>query len=115
MGTRRCTWRRTTVTPRPARPFSSGEKPKARFSLTSREALLKGGQSGEPAVVPGQGSDSQLVVFASDEIEDLEMPPLKHGDQFPSLSASEIKLLQAWIDRGGAWNKAPAQVAGGGN
>jgi hypothetical protein len=54
-------------------------------------------------------------VFASDEIEDLEMPPLKHRDQFPSLSASEIKLLQAWIDRGAAWNKAPAQVAGGGN
>jgi len=85
----------------------SGEKPKARFSITSREALLKGGRSGEPAVVPGQGGDSQLVAFASDEVEDLEMPPLKHRDEFPSLSAPEIKLLRTWIDQGAAWNKAP--------
>jgi hypothetical protein len=83
----------------------SGEKPRARFSLTSREALLKGGASGEPAVVPGKGGDSQLVVFASDEIEDLEMPPLKHRDEFPALSSSEIKKLQAWIDQGASWNR----------
>jgi hypothetical protein len=41
-----------------------------------RVALIKGGKSGEPAVVPGQGSESQLVEFASDGIEDLEMPHL---------------------------------------
>jgi hypothetical protein len=86
----------------------SGEKPKARFSITSREALLKGGRSGEPAVVPGQGGDSQLVIFASDEVEDLEMPPLKHRDEFPSLSASEINLIRTWIDQGASWNRAPA-------
>jgi ankyrin repeat protein len=89
----------------------SGEKPRARFSITSREALLKGGASGEPAVVPGKGGDSQLVVFASDEIEDLEMPPLKHRDEFPALSPSEIKKLQAWIDQGAAWNRAPPEPA----
>ncbi len=87
----------------------SGDKPRARFSITSREALLKGGKSGEPAVVPGQGGDSQLVAFASDEVEDLEMPPLKHRDEFPNLSASEIKLLRAWIDQGAAWSKVPLQ------
>jgi ankyrin repeat protein len=85
----------------------SGEKPRARFSITSRQALLKGGQSGEPAVVPGKGADSQLVVFASDEVEDLEMPPLRHRDEFPSLSPSEIKILRAWIDQGAAWNRPP--------
>ena len=83
----------------------SGEKPKARFSINSREGLLKGGQSGEPAVVPGQGGESPLVVYTSDEIEDLEMPPLKHRDEFPSLSPSEIKLIKAWIDQGADWNK----------
>lgn len=84
----------------------SGEKPKARFSIVSRDGLLKGGQSGEPAIVPGQGGDSPLVVFPSDEIEDLEMPPLKHRAEFPSLSPSEIKLIRTWIDQGAAWNRA---------
>jgi len=86
----------------------SGEKPRAHFSLTSRDSLLKGGRSGEPAVVPGKATESQLVAFASDEVEDLEMPPLKHRDEFPSLSASEIKLIQAWIDQGAAWNRPPS-------
>jgi hypothetical protein len=89
----------------------SGEKPRARFSITSREALLKGGQSGEPAVVPGKGGDSQMVVFASDEIEDLEMPPLKHRDEFPPLTPSEIKRLQEWIDQGAPWDRAAASTS----
>ncbi len=84
----------------------SGEKPKANFSITSREALLKGGRSGEPAVVPSQGGDSQLLTFASDEVEDLEMPPLRHRDEFPSLSSQEVALLRTWIDQGAAWNRA---------
>jgi len=86
----------------------SGEKPKARLSLTSRDALLKGGQSGEPAILPGQGGESQLVVFASDEIEDLEMPPLNHRDTFPSLTPEEIARIRLWIDQGAAWNRAPS-------
>jgi ankyrin repeat protein len=82
----------------------SGERPKAQLSMASREALLKGGKSGEPAVVPGQGSESQLVEFASDEIEDLEMPPLNHRDKYPRLSAQEIAILRTWIDQGAAWS-----------
>jgi ankyrin repeat protein len=85
----------------------SGDKPRAQFSITSRDGLLKGGRSGEPAVVPGQGSESPLVAFASDEVEDLEMPPLKHRDEFPSLNPSEIQRLQAWIDQGAAWGAVP--------
>lgn len=86
----------------------SGEKPKAHFSITSRDGLLKGGASGEPAVVPGQGGESQLVQFASDEVEDLEMPPLKHRDEFPRLAPAEIAMLRSWIDQGAAWNRAQA-------
>ncbi len=89
----------------------SGEKPRARFSIASRDGLLKGGQSGEPAVVPGQGSESPLVMFASDEVEDLEMPPLKHRDKYQSLSASEIATIRTWIDEGAEWRTAPATAA----
>jgi ankyrin repeat protein len=89
----------------------SGEKPRARFSLVSREGVLKGGQSGEPAVVPGQGSESPLVIFASDEVEDFEMPPLKHRDEFQSLNPSEIRMLREWIDQGAVWTQVPAAAS----
>jgi hypothetical protein len=89
----------------------SGEKPRASFSIASREGLLKGGQSGEPAVVPGQGSESPLVLFASDEVEDLEMPPLKHRDKYQSLSASEIAMIRTWIDQGAEWRSPPSKAA----
>lgn len=59
-------------------------------------------------MLPGQGGESQLVQFASDEVEDLEMPPLKHRDEFPSLAPSEIAMLRTWIDHGAAWNRAQA-------
>ena len=90
----------------------SGEKPKAGFVIASREGLLKGGKSGEPAVVPGNGADSPIVVFASDQIEDLEMPPLLHRDRFPSLSPSEINLIQTWIDQGAEWKEGPKAPVG---
>jgi ankyrin repeat protein len=85
----------------------SGEKPKAGLSLVSRDGAMKGGKSGEPAVVPGKGADSPIVAFASDEVEDLEMPPLKHRDEFKALSTSEISAIRTWIDEGADWNLPP--------
>ena len=76
----------------------TGEKPKARLSMLSSEGLLKGGES-------------QLVVLASDEVEDLEMTPLSHREEFPKLSAREIEVLRTWIDQGAAWNRTTASAA----
>ena len=42
----------------------------------SRESLLKGGESGDPAVSPGYAEESVLIQYVSGTIEDLEMPPL---------------------------------------
>lgn len=53
-----------------------GEKPRAGFVVTSREALLNGGGSGDPAVAPGYAEDRLLVDYVTGKIEDLEMPPL---------------------------------------
>ena len=83
-----------------------GEKPKGDFSLASREALLKGGQSGDPAVVPGPSAESHLLRYVTDQVEDLEMPPLRRRDKFPALSADEVALLRAWIDSGAEWTKS---------
>jgi hypothetical protein len=74
------------------------------FSMTSRDLILKGGQSREPAIVPGYSEASPIVQFASDKVEDLEMPPLNRRDKFPALTAAELELLRGWIDQGAPWD-----------
>jgi ankyrin repeat protein len=89
----------------------SGERPKGSFSLTSRDSLLRGGQSGEPAVVPGYADDSQLIQFISDKVEDLEMPPLRKRSKYPALSLEERERLHTWIDAGAPWPAAQTAKA----
>lgn len=79
------------------------EKPKGDFSLASRELFVKGGQSGEPAIVPGRSAESRLLAYVADKVEDLEMPPLHRREKYPALTAEEISLLRDWIDAGAEW------------
>ena len=80
-----------------------GEKPRGGFALVSREALLKGGASGEPAIAPGYSDGSTLIRYVTGKIEDLEMPPLDRREKYPALTPAEIGLLRAWIDAGAPW------------
>ncbi len=82
-----------------------GEKVRGGFSLASREDLLKGGQSREPAIVPGRSTESHLVRYIADQVEDLEMPPLDRREKYPALTAAEISRVRAWIDGGANWEK----------
>ena len=66
-----------------------------------------GGQSGEPAIVPGYADDSPLIQNVSDKIEDLEMPPLNRRKKYPALSPEELERLHTWIDAGAVWPAAP--------
>ena len=83
-----------------------GEKPKGKLSLTSRAALLKGGQSGDPAVSPGYGEESPLLHYVAGEVEDLEMPPLDRREKYPPLTPAEVDTLRTWIDEGALWPEA---------
>lgn len=85
-----------------------GDRKKGKFSLASRESLLKGGQSGDPVVIPGNGAGSMLIAMVSDQVEDAEMPPLSKRDEHPPLKADEILRLRAWIDAGLPWPETPA-------
>ena len=76
------------------------EKPKGKFRVDSREFLLKGGESKTPVVVPGQSAKSALVLFASDLVEEMEMPPKDKRTKFPALNPEQIGILRAWIDQG---------------
>ncbi len=68
------------------------------LDLTSREGLLRGGQSGVPAVVPGQPEASPLYRAISGSAE-IAMPP-KESDR---LSEAEIESFREWIEAGAPW------------
>ncbi|MBX3744119.1 MAG: ankyrin repeat domain-containing protein [Verrucomicrobiae bacterium] len=81
----------------------SGERPKGGFTMSDRAALLKGGNRGEPVVVPGKPDEGQLIHLVQDEVEDLEMPPLAKRGNYPALTKDETARLRAWIDQGAHW------------
>jgi hypothetical protein len=78
----------------------SGDRPKGKYRMDSLAALIKGGESGEPAVVPGHSDQSPLALYPSDAVVDMEMPPTEKRDKFPALTKEQIALVRAWIDQG---------------
>jgi hypothetical protein len=76
------------------------EKPKSKYRVDSREALIKGGESEEAAVVPGKSEKSPIVLQVADLVEDMEMPPLDKRERYPALTKEQIGVLRAWIDQG---------------
>jgi cytochrome c553 len=77
-------------------------KNKGGLLLDSREAGLKGGDTG-PAVVPGNPEKSLLVTAISYKDKDLQMPP--KGEK---LSDAEIADLTKWVKDGAADTRAAA-------
>jgi len=78
------------------------EKAKADLDLTSREAILKGGDGG-PALVVGKSSESFLVeVLAPDA--DPHMPPKGQ------LTDEQIADIRKWIDAGAKWDAAALKM-----
>ncbi len=76
------------------------DKPKGQFRLDRLASLLRGGDSGEAAVVPGDPAASFLVKVIRHKEPELEMPP--KGD---ALAEADIALIEQWIKEGA---KTPA-------
>jgi hypothetical protein len=70
-------------------------KPRAGLSLTGREAILSGGDSG-PAAVPGKPEESRIIEVV-EQRGDLKMPPKE------ILSQAEVDRLKHWIAVGLPW------------
>jgi ankyrin repeat protein len=83
-----------------------GEKPRGLFRVDGRDALLKGGATGEAAIVPGHSEESPLVDYVSGKVPDEEMPPRAQRNRFPALRADDVALFRAWIDQGAEWPKS---------
>src|SRR5438045_7619656 len=76
---------------------ASAEKVKGGLLLDSREGMLKGGESGKPAVVAGDVGKSRLIEAIRYTNDDLQMPPKKAGGK---LSEAQIADLIAWVNLG---------------
>src|ERR1700722_1261801 len=77
----------------------SGDRPKGKFALTTRQNALKGGQD-QVDIIPGESAKSPLIHFVARVILDSEMPPTDKGKP---LSPAQVGLLRAWIDQGAKW------------
>jgi WD40 repeat protein len=72
------------------------EKKKGDLTLTSREAMLQGGDSGA-AVVSGKPEES-LLIESLQAGADPHMPPKKQ------LSEDHVAVLKRWVQEGAEWN-----------
>lgn len=70
---------------------------KGDYSMLTRELLLKGGETGDEAVVPGKHNEGTLLPAIA--WEDMEMPP-KQTDR---LTKEQIELIRDWVVNGAPW------------
>ncbi len=85
----------------------AGDQPKSGFRLDARRIALRGGNSGDPAIVPGHPEQSRLVKLLRNAAapgaaaDALRMPP--RGDP---LHEEEIRTIERWIADGAPWPDA---------
>jgi hypothetical protein len=72
------------------------DKQRSGLRVDSREALLKGGDTNGPAIVPGQPDNSPLV-RAVRQTGSLKMPPKKQ------LGPQAVDALAGWVKMGAPW------------
>ena len=74
------------------------EEQESGLRLDLRSKMLKGGDSGLAAIVPGHPGKSYLIDVVKHLDADVKMPP--DEDRIP---AKEIGLLEQWIKQGAVW------------
>ena len=77
---------------------------RGQFDVRSREALLQGGESGAPALIPGRPDASPL--YRAVLWDGLEMPP-KQNDR---LTTQEVSFIRQWITAGAPWPDGKTQL-----
>ena len=70
---------------------------KGDYSMLTRDLMLAGGESGDPAIVPNHSDEGTLLPAIA--WEDYEMPP-KENDR---LTESQIELVKSWVENGAPW------------
>jgi hypothetical protein len=70
------------------------------LDLTSRAALLRGGNSRTPAVAVGKATESPLYKAITRTSDDFRPMPPKENDR---LADADVRAFQGWIDGGAPW------------
>jgi mono/diheme cytochrome c family protein len=74
---------------------------KGDLRLDIRQNALEGGESGQPAIVPGKADESELVSRILSDDPDTIMPP---PHEKKPLAAAQIATLKAWITAGAKYD-----------
>ncbi|MEM7557922.1 MAG: PSD1 and planctomycete cytochrome C domain-containing protein [Planctomycetota bacterium] len=69
------------------------------FVITTREQTIRGGDSGEAALVPEKPDESWIYKSSTWEHDELQMPP-KENDR---LNEEQLAALKKWIGLGAPW------------
>lgn len=77
------------------------EKQRGGYRLDARDLALRGGDSGNAAIVPGKSAGSPLFRLVSGSVVGKIMPP-KASDK-KRLTLAQVATLRAWIDAGADW------------
>lgn len=83
------------------------DEAKAALRLDTMLGALRGGDSGESVIQPGNSQLSHIIERVSSDSKQLRMPP----DGQPALASAEIELLKQWIDDAAAWKPIAAELA----
>src|SRR4051812_4978640 len=75
---------------------SGAQAVKGGFTLDTRDGLLKGGESGKPAIVPGDPAASRIIHAIKWTDEQFRMPPKEEH----RLTAAQVADLEAWVKMG---------------
>lgn len=79
--------------------FCHGEdEQESGFRLDRRVGLLRGGDYGQAAVVPGDVDKSYLITVVTHAEAGMEMPPDED-----KISDEQIEMLKQWIEQGAVW------------
>jgi hypothetical protein len=81
------------------------QKQSSGLRLDSREAILRGGDSG-PVLVPGKPDDSLLIQAVAQTHGELKMPPKG------KLTEPAVQALRRWVEIGAPWVDSTAAAAG---
>jgi len=75
------------------------KKIKADYNMLTREGMLKGGESGNAAIIPGDAGNSPIMEALKRLDEDTAMPPKESN----KLSAAQVGWFEDWINAGANW------------
>lgn len=76
------------------------EQQESRLRLDRRSGVLRGGDSGEPALVPGDAEASHMMQLVLGREAGKRMPPEPQS----GLTEAETALLRRWINEGAEWS-----------